>query len=267
MSKVIKANEVIIEEVPGPAGAAPGASRAVHNGGNGRNGGWPAEEARLVVEEARRQAASLIERAERLVSERLALLARKEAEIAEAFEKARAAGHKAGFDEGYGAGFREGFEQGKKEGAERVEALLASAKALLEEAKRAQWRLEERAREDVLMLAVAIAEKLVCRALEQDREAALAILKEMLAKAEGSRTARVRLPKEAFTLLEELGELQSGAANTAECEFEFIADDSLSAGDVVIETDWGLIDGRIRSRWRRIMEGLDLVEGEACGTP
>jgi len=52
---------------------------------------------------------------------------------------------------------------------------------------------------------------------------------------------------------------------TAGCQLEFVPDDALKAGDVLIETDWGLIDGRVQSRWRRIMQGLDLVEEEADG--
>lgn len=263
MSRVIKAHEVAAVDVM-PLGAGDGhLSNRLEEGG--RPGASGIDEARAVLEAAKRQAAALLERAERLASQRMAALAQREQEVAEAYQKALVEGRETGFQEGYAAGYREGLAAGEKEGLERVEALIASAQALLEAARQSQESAEEQAREDLIKLAVAVASKLVGRAL--DASSALAILEGMLAKVEGSQTAVVRLPREVYALLEERREFLHALERDpgAGCKFSFLVDDTLNVGDVVVETDWGLIDGRIRSRWRRILQGLDLLEDGADG--
>jgi len=265
LSRVIKAHEVVVEEILDGDGHEPNGHRPARSEVNGR-ADHAAEELTRLLTEAKRQAAAIVERAERLASQRLAELASKEAAVEEAYEKARAAGREVGYEEGYAQGYRDGLEKGEREVEERVGSLLIAAQGVLEEARRAQWQLEERAREDVLKLAIAIAEKLVCRSLSSDRSLALSILEQMLARVEGSDTARVRLPREVLALLEERGGPVLDRVSAANCQFLFVADDGLKVGDVVIETDWGLIDGRIQSRWQRIMQGLDLMEDAADGS-
>jgi len=255
LSRVIKAHEVTIEEGTAPGEPLRSERRASHAAGA----------AAQLLRQAQREAAALLARAERMVTQRLAELARKEEAVNEALEKARADGREAGFQEGYASGYREGFAKGEQEGLASVQELVQAVQSVLEEARKAQRSLEEQAREDVLKLAIAVAEKLVCRELSQDRAAALAILQQMLAKVEGSETARVRLPREVFALVEARRDAILEPNGTAGCQLEFVPDDALKAGDVLIETDWGLIDGRVQSRWRRIMQGLDLVEEEADG--
>ena len=90
-------------------------------------------------------------------------------------------------------------------------------------------------------------EKLVCRELSQDRAAALAILQQMLAKVEGSETARVRLPREVFALVEARRDAILEPNGTAGCQLEFVPDDALKAGDVLIETDGASSTGGCRA--------------------
>jgi Flagellar biosynthesis/type III secretory pathway protein len=204
--------------------------------------------------QVRRESRRLLRQAEKAVERRMAELAEAEAALEREREQARALGHQ----QGYEAGYREGFKKGHAEGVAALGALLADARSMLEEARLAKDRLLEQAEEEIVQLAVAIAEKLVRQSLAHDDKAVLSILKEMLKKAEGSATARVKVPPDVFERIQEEWRFLAAYVQ-GDCRLEFLPDESLSRGDVIVETDWGMIDGRVQSRWQRIMHGLDLV--------
>lgn len=210
--------------------------------------------ATALLNEARQQARKLLAHSQRIVERRLARVAEMEASIEQTLDKTRQMGRQQGYEDGY----RAGFEQGREEALDEYRRVINSALATLDEAREIQRRMQREAEEDIVKLAVAMAEKLVRKTLVMDDDAMLAILHEMLAKVEGSPTARVRLPAEVYERL--LKEAQLPASTPDGCVLEFLPDTSLQKGDVVIETQWGLIDGRIQSRWQRIIQGLDLAE-------
>lgn len=251
MSRVIKASQVAIDlEEASPDQALPSE--------NGRAAA-DAEAVTELLREAKREAQRLLLRSQEIAARRLAQAAAKEAAVEKVLHEAREAGRREGYDEGY----RAGFAQGRDEALEEYRRLVEAARTILEKAREAQWRLERQAEEEIVQLALAVAEKMTRRALAEDD--ARSILLEMLSKAEGSSAARVRLSKEVLERLRAQGELPTVTAGG--CALEFVADESLAGGDVVIETDWGLIDGRVKSRWGRIVQGLDLTElsaDDAC---
>lgn len=204
--------------------------------------------------QVRRESRRLLRQAEKAVERRLAELAEAEAALEGEREQARALGHQ----QGYEAGYREGFEKGHAEGVAALGALLADIRSVLQEARVAKERLLEQAEEEIVQLAVAVAEKLVRQTLANDDNAVLSILKEMLKKAEGSAMARVKVPPDVFERIQEEWRFLASYVQ-GDCQLEFLPDEGLSRGDVIIETDWGMIDGRVQSRWQRIMHGLDLV--------
>lgn len=264
MSRVIKAGHLVTSMRAVPVVAAveppeltPPPVRSIDGG----RVAAVAQERAALFNQVKREARQLLLHSHRVVGQRLAELAAKEDSIEQELENARRAGRQEGYDDGY----RDGFKKGRHEALHELSELIEAARATLEEARRSQWRLQERAEDDIVKLAVAVAEKLTSHALRTDDSVILSILKSMLAKVEGSATAHVRLPREIHTRLYE--ECQSLAASMAgACTLQFLPDDGLQAGDVVIETDWGLIDGRVQSRWQRIIQGLDLLEHEADDT-
>ncbi len=116
--------------------------------------------------QVRRESRRLLRQAEKAVERRMAELAEAEAALEREREQARALGHQ----QGYEAGYREGFEKGHAEGVAALGALLADARSVLEEARLAKDRLLEQAEEEIVQLAVAIAEKLVRQSLARRRQ-------------------------------------------------------------------------------------------------
>ena len=136
--------------------------------------------------------------------------------------------------------------------------------ATLEEARRSQWRLQERAEDDIVKLAVAVAEKLTVTRLGPMTPSSSRSLRACSLKSRGAHRAHETSPGDPYPSVRRMPVV--GCLYGRPCTLQFLPDDGLQAGDVVIETDWGLIDGRVQSRWQRIIEGLDLLEHEADDT-
>lgn len=261
LSRVIKAHHAVVQAPPPvDAGqhqkeldAALTVERDRARARRARIAAGVAERAEMMAQ-IQREARRLLRQSEKFVERRMAELAEAEARLDQEREHARLSGHR----EGYQQGYQEGLEKGRAEGVAAVGQLLADARAVLEEAQRMQARLVEQTEKEIVQLALAVAEKLVRQSLATDEDAVLSIIKGMIAKVDGSATARVRVPREVFARFE--GEWQSLASYAhGDCRLEFSPDDGLAQGDVIIETDWGMIDGRIQGRWQRIVQGLDLV--------
>lgn len=196
--------------------------------------------------------AELIARVESAAKARLLEVEQEKARLDEHVAAAR----REGWESGHKEGFQAGYEEGRQAALDSCQQILNSAKAALDEARAIRERALDEARGDLIRLAVAVAHKLVPIAVDQSG-AASAILDAILQKAKGSAFAKVRVPK---AVAEELGALCAPFAGAPEgVNVECIADPDLAPGDVVVETEWGIIDGRLRTRWERIMRGLDLA--------
>lgn len=256
MSRVIKGESVAFNPHPlpvaVPAPAPPAPSEEEERAARVRAG---VLERGRILQAAREEARAIIERAEAIAAARL-----EEVEIErERLEELVREEKERGFAEGYAEGSAKGFEGGRNEALESARTLLAETQKILDAAREAQQKLLDEARDDLLALAVAVAEKILRRELARDG-AALAILKELLPEAEGAVRALVRVSPATYASLDgpERDLLERALDG---CRIEIVPDRTLDACDVTIETDWGLIDGRLRSRWRRVLEGLDLLGG------
>lgn len=214
---------------------------------------------------AKKEVAHLVDRTEEYASRQLEAAEAARERAVDLQEKARAEGHDAGFRQGRHEGYEAGFEAGRQEVLATFKEMLEAVESSVADLRDRQREVLDEVQDEVLHLAVAIAEKIVCERLQDAPETARSILKELLTKVDASSKALVRLPQ---AVIDSLGEeadvlLQSASADLA---VKFVPDDSLAPGDVLIEADWGLIDGRLRTRWQRVMEGLDLVKRETNGT-
>ena len=254
MSRVIKADEVSIR-VEAPRDPAPEV-RAAHEM---RRAIFDTAE---ILRQARREAAAIVERAQlrasHLVEEAEGRLAQAEQAVEEARRAAR--------EEGLALGREEGFQAGREEGLASVRALIAEVEQVLSSALEARSALLQQAEEDLIKLAIAIAERLLCQEIEEGRAKATSLLQRLVPDIEGERSAKVRLSPQNLESLggdsELLGALLKEGANV-----ELVADPALGPMDAVIELDWGIVDARLQSRWRRLIEGLDLAPVKSEGEP
>lgn len=260
LSKVIKARHAeVIPPISNPSHANGNSSAKRHGESLGRFGSLSRAAAFIergeIIRLAKAEASRLIEDAHQLAAQRLAQVAEKEARLEEAYKTAQIQGREAGYREGLKAG----IEQGREQGLKQIHELLQKLEQIVVETERKQAEQLAQSEQDLVKLAVAIAEKILCRNLgETGIEEASAILKELLPKAEGTARATVRLNPSFLELFEDESTLASSFQGEPAVVLQ--ADATLNFGDVAIETEWGLIDGRLQSRWQRIMDGLGLAE-------
>lgn len=141
---------------------------------------------------------------------------------------------------------------------EALERLAAAIDLLKSQAE----RLAERARSDALEIGFQVARRILETELHSSPDALFALVRSALRKAGESRRVTVRLRPE------DLGQLESAAGKQTLDEFsaaqiELKADSSLGPGDVVVDTDFGRIDGRLSSRLdelRRAVESSGLED-------
>lgn len=125
-------------------------------------------------------------------------------------------------------------------------------------------RLAEQARADALEIAFQIAGRILEAELRTGPEALFSLVRSALRRAGDSRRVQVRLSPADATLVEsESG--QAALSGYALARVEIVPDPSLAAGDVVVETDFGKVDGRLATRLGELRRAAQLaVEGDAA---
>jgi flagellar assembly protein FliH len=108
-------------------------------------------------------------------------------------------------------------------------------------------RLAEQARSDALEIGFLVARRILEAEVQASPEALFALVRGALKRAGESRRVAVRLHPEDVQPVEAAiasRDLAVGAAAV-----EVAADASLERGDVVVETDFGTVDGRLKTRF------------------
>jgi flagellar assembly protein FliH len=108
-------------------------------------------------------------------------------------------------------------------------------------------RLAEQARSDALEIGFLVARRILETELQSSPEALFALVRGALKRAGESRRVAVRLHPDDVQAVEAAvasRDLVVGAAAV-----EVTADAALDRGDVVVETDFGTVDGRLKTRF------------------
>jgi len=152
-----------------------------------------------------------------------------------------------------------GFREGEAAAAEKLEAPLKQAVARLatslEELSGVRQRLRHEAEEDLVVLATAIARRILRRELTTDPEAILGLVKAALQRVDAREVLRVRVHGGDARMLEnyltELGIPEKVGV---------IADRNLERGAVIVETSRGSVDASAETQLQEIERGFaDLV--------
>jgi flagellar assembly protein FliH len=129
--------------------------------------------------------------------------------------------------------------------AARAEALARLAHAV-EVLKLQSARLAEQARSDALEIGFAVAQRILEAELHADPTVVIGLVRTAVERAGASRSISVRVHPEdlaGVTSAAEAGELGAGVA-----KIEVVPDPTLAPGDVLVDTDFGRVDGRLRTR-------------------
>lgn len=182
-----------------------------------------------------------------------------QSEAAQLQEAAQAAGYEAGFDAGQQAGFEKGFAEGRLQAEKENEQLRAHALELIQEAKAAVQDYKSSVKDEILALAVHMAEKIVNEHIDQASEGVLAIAKPyfyQLDKEEEFVTISVH-PNQRELVEEKTAQLATISPGT---RFMVLGDPSLENNGIVIESSQAVIDLQIKKQLKSMLREFEEME-------
>jgi flagellar assembly protein FliH len=206
----------------------------------------PIRDAAQLLSQARQEAAALLAAAE-VESRALRETAHSDG-YREGLQAGREQGHKQGVEEGLAAGWESGLAQ--------VRQALEVARDVVSAAEETKSQAFVSMQAEIVELAVAIAEKIVHGEITLNDQYLQRVVSDALEQLRqpGPIVVRVSAGTES-THTDAIGVLQDMAV-----EMQVIADETLAPGDCVIETEGGLLDGRLSTRLANIRQALRGVE-------
>lgn len=185
-------------------------------------------------------------------------------ELEALLEQARAQAHAEGLAQGQAQGLAQGRAEATNEWQQRMDSYIAGEgketaqrlHAIVQKCDSSLQALEQNMASELLQLACDIARQVVRQELACKPEALLPVVREALDMlvTEG-RAATVRLHPADWEVLDAPLRAEHGAAG----KVQWLADASVAAGDVRVESGGTVIDAGLDSRWRRAVGALGLV--------
>lgn len=150
---------------------------------------------------------------------------------------------------------KEGYEQGRAAGllevreayAEALDAIRSTADAIVASADATVSQCER----EIAQLAVAVADKLIRKALDEDPEAVLSMVREAVRRTEGARTVVMRVAPEDFDLIASAHDELIGLSPDLR-DMEIVEDIRVERGGCVIEMEVGAVDARVDEQLRDV---------------
>jgi flagellar assembly protein FliH len=124
-------------------------------------------------------------------------------------------------------------------------------------------RLAEQVRSDALEIGFLVARRILETEIATSQDALFALVRGAVRKAGDTRHLVVRVHPEDLGLVE--AAVASGAAGISAAQVQVAGDASLDRGDCVVDTDFGTVDGRLRTRLEELFRAANsaLEEGTA----
>ena len=200
--------------------------------------------AERIVTEAKRQAEEIKKEAEKIVS-----AAKKNAEEIES--------------QAYNLGYDQGHRDGEELGRRQFEVGLQHLEKFLESFKEQTAGLSSSYEAQMLQVCLFVAKAIIEKEISDDDELIARVLKKALDKTVEGSTITVHLNPRDFENLREdfLSRLSTPGGN----RLELRPDAKVSRGGCMIETDFGLVDASLESRWQSLLEDIKTQLFERTG--
>lgn len=171
-----------------------------------------------------------------------------------------------GFEEGRAQGLSEGENAGFEQGTQKIEPLINSIKEALIQLAAIRRETYSQIENEVVELALAIAQKVICREVATDRETVVCVAKEALAKIDDPGKITIKMnPADLLFINETKYQLANMIADVNNVTFE--GEESIQSGGCIIETQLGEIDARIEKQLEAVKESfLGNMEKENTGS-
>jgi len=156
----------------------------------------------------------------------------------------------------YQQGHAAGEAAGAQRTAQRIEPAMVALGKVIQELAGLRRSFRAEAEEDTVMLAIAIARRVLHREIATDPQAILGLVIAAFQKLNSRETHRLRVsPSDAAVIQEHRGRLEMPQA------VEIAADASLAPGSVIFETSRGEMDASVDTQLSEIERGLaDIVK-------
>lgn len=160
------------------------------------------------------------------------------------------------------AGWKEGYEEGKEEGRTAWEQAVEEARDVISSAKEEYHYYLEKAEPVILDLALAAANRIIYKSLEDEDGTWLEIVKNAVKEVKDHEEVAVYVPA---SRLEETKQQRQEMENLLAYSQELMIfpDSSLNENDCIIETPYGKVDASLDSQLQELKEQLEekLKEG------
>ena len=207
--------------------------------------------AEKMIEQAKEEIILLQSQAEQELADQ-----RKEHELAckQASEQA--------YEEGYQAGLEQGKNEGERMALTEYQALLHSAKEVLEQAFQDKEQILEESEAFLITLSIEISRKIIGQALELQPELTMNIVKETLGRIKERESVSIHVhPRDYEQVHGQRQQLVSLVHE--EAEVKVFPDHSIGEGGCIIRTSQGSLDARIDTQLKEIRHHLmDLIKDE-----
>jgi flagellar assembly protein FliH len=216
----------------------------------------PTQTTTFSLTDIERQAKSILVAA-KLRADRLLIAAQQEVEEMkrETFSRTLVEGRKDGYAKGLEEGHRQGKEQALAEQRQQLAQLIAALTQATHELNATRLTLESEAREAVVRLAIAIAQRVTKRMGRLDPQVAIANVEEALRLVVHSADVKIAVhPDQKQTLADVLPKIQAKWPDLK--HVELIADGTLTPGGCRVFSGTGQIDGDLDLQLTRIAEEL-----------
>ena len=161
--------------------------------------------------------------------------------------------YRKGFAEGKAQGLKDGQDTGFELGTQKIEPLISALKEALIQLNAIREETYLQLEKEVVELALAIAQKVICREIATDKETVVCVAKEALAKIDDPGKVNIKMNPSDLKFINEtrcqLANLIPDANNVT-----FEAEENIQSGGCIIETEQGEIDARIDKQLQAVKE-------------
>lgn len=175
-----------------------------------------------------------------------------EAELAQIREQAQQDGYAAGYQEAYARGLQEGQQAGYAASEENMKPELDSIARLVQELNTEIGTLGKTTAEQVLALAVSLAEQLVRSKIECDQQVIIGVVQEAI-----DSLPSIQMPAQLILNPIDLGIVKNAIGDQLMADgWRLQSDPTLERGGCRIETSQNLIDSSLAVRWESLKQAL-----------
>lgn len=168
-------------------------------------------------------------------------------------ERAAEAARHAELEEAFNRGFEEGQQEALRREAERVQSVVDALEQAVEEVRAAAGMWTENAKDNICALAVAVAEHVIEREVNEGMHAVTDLTRKALAEFPVDEPVRVRMNPADLSALTALAADPAGGVRIASGRsVQWQADESVKRGGCVVEGRGRVVDGRVDHALERI---------------